>query len=703
MKKLAAVFAIAVLGPSLVLAWLATRSLRDQELIVHSQRTLLHQASSEALAGDLNAFLGEIRTFYGRLLEELIAEVGPAELAGNFDAIIRSRWSQAANGAAVTDDGRWINPPVTSTEPEVVRFLNDTRPFLQFEAASEFYIAPATSGKVVVVREISESDWLSTRRSRPETAQLEKQAIPRPEATAGTPQPAAAPMPAAAAAPAATASVPTAREDKVIAQQKVAVDGGIGSLEERPRVAEDSFAAAPPQAEGRQSSEGLKEAAARSRNVTPLGQLDQPEQSDQFDRLALAANNALADNPNRQALSSLDVSNGQLRETIAEGPEGAISRFVSDGLQILLWRRDPAAPGTIFWVQLSLDELKRDLSGIVRDAGGRPSEVSLALLDAGGQVVAQTSEGFTTDWRQPFVSTEVGEMLPHWEVAAYLIDPGAVARSARTARLTLWMLVPVALIAIGVGSALIIRDIGREMEYARQKTDFVSNVSHELKTPLTSIRMFSDLLSQKPDMSDGKRVEYSGIISREAARLSRLINNLLDFSRMERGEKRYRMESIDAREWIRETVETYRHQIESEGFRLVFRDGLGDGGATIRGDRDALSQVVLNLLSNAEKYGGDAREIAVETSRGDGTIDISVLDRGPGIPRRHVARIFDKFYRADDSLSSGIEGSGLGLTLARQIARAHHGDIEYSPRTDCGSRFAVRLPVCPPDSGKPNA
>ncbi|MCB1090564.1 MAG: hypothetical protein KDL87_03470, partial [Verrucomicrobiae bacterium] len=101
MKKLAAVFAVAVLGPSLVLAWLATRSLRNQEIVVHSQRALLHQGSSDALVSDLNTFLVDVRVFYGRLLEELLSEIGPEELSGNFDAIMRSRWSQAAVGAAV--------------------------------------------------------------------------------------------------------------------------------------------------------------------------------------------------------------------------------------------------------------------------------------------------------------------------------------------------------------------------------------------------------------------------------------------------------------------------------------------------------------------------------------------------------------------------------------------------------------------------
>lgn len=788
MKKLAAVFVLAVLGPSLVLTWLATRSLRDQEIVVHSQRALLHQGATDALAGDLNTFLGDVRIFYGRLLGDLIIEMGPDELSGNFDAIIRSRWSQAAIGATVTEDGRWLNPAITSTEPEVRRFLRDTQPFLLNEAASEVYVAPDTAGNVVVVKEIAESDWMSRSnpsirrrisesfRDRADTARSPDDSIGKlenerpPEMKSAGPPPMASPVPAASSAAVTasadsgasepvmkkqisdglTASAPgkpqaeTAGGGKVVAQRKVAADeyayrgrsnynqqrlepsqqtalpgvdsiaGNGGSGGGRMSQQGEAFsapvpataAAAPssPQAPATAAPQAVPPVGGnggnfynRSRTVTPVGQLGQLEQQGQYDRFVQAANDALAENPNRQQWSNLDVNTGQLREIMSDSPEGAISRFVTGGLQVLLWRRDPAAPGLIFWVQLNLDELKRDLTSIIRETGQRmgDSEVSLALLDASGQVVAQTKEGFAADWRQPFVATEVGELLPHWEVAAYLIDPRAVARSAQAARLTFWMLVPVLLIAITVGSVLIIRDIGREMHLARQKTDFVSNVSHELKTPLTSIRMFSDLLNNRPEMPDGKRIEYSGIISREAARLSRLINNLLDFSRMERGEKRYRKERFDAGAMIRETVENYRPQIESDGFQLSLNDGLnGDSPPSeIEGDRDALSQVLLNLLSNAEKYGGAAREIAVETRRMNGTVEIDVLDRGPGVSRKHAAKIFEKFFRADDSLSSGIEGSGLGLTLARQIAQAHGGDVEFSPRPGGGSRFTVRLPV----------
>ncbi len=164
---------------------------------------------------------------------------------------------------------------------------------------------------------------------------------------------------------------------------------------------------------------------------------------------------------------------------------------------------------------------------------------------------------------------------------------------------------------------------------------------------------------------------------------------------------------------INETVETYRPHLESNGFKLSCEwigpasAGTDDGGGQterlseaplipINGDRDALAQIVVNLLSNAEKYSGETKEILVQVARQNEPlphVDVRVLDRGLGVPGGCEEKIFEQFYRAHDSLSSGIQGSGLGLTLARRIARAHGGDVVYQARSSGGSCFVLRLPV----------
>src|SRR5262249_11788656 len=154
-----------------------------------------------------------------------------------------------------------------------------------------------------------------------------------------------------------------------------------------------------------------------------------------------------------------------------------------------------------------------------------------------------------------------------------------------------------------------VTDLRRQLTLARQKTDFVSNVSHELKTPLTSIRMFSELIAEGRVTDPARQRAYLGIITAEAARLSRLINNVLDFARLERGEKKYHFQKCDVGALARETAETFRPHFEANGF--AFECELPESPVLVSGDRDALAQIIVNLLSNAEKYSDDKKEIGL--------------------------------------------------------------------------------------------
>ena len=398
---------------------------------------------------------------------------------------------------------------------------------------------------------------------------------------------------------------------------------------------------------------------------------------------------------NSQQLSKIGSSEAEFRQLVGDSNEGMVSRFLENKLNVLTWYRSPRDRRYIFGAQLSLTRLKEGLKPIVQQLDpSLRSDIALALLDDSTKPVAISQAGFHGNWKRPFVASELGEDLPHWEMAIYLLNPGRIAASARNFKVLLGLLIYLLLLAIGVGGWLIVTYMNRQLTLARQKTDFVSNVSHELKTPLTSIRMFSELLAEDRVVAPEKRQSYLNIITAEASRLTRLINNVLDFSRMERGEKKYHFEQCDLIELVRHTVESYRPQLEASNFKL--RVALPDFPVRINGDRDTLAQVIVNLLSNAEKYSGDAKEIGVEievTREPLPHVDLRVLDRGPGVPRGSEEKIFEQFYRAHDSLSSGIQGSGLGLTLARQIARAHGGDVFYRPRDGGGSCFILRLPV----------
>jgi signal transduction histidine kinase len=397
--------------------------------------------------------------------------------------------------------------------------------------------------------------------------------------------------------------------------------------------------------------------------------------------------------------SKVVASEAEFRQLIGEANVGKLARFVDNKLNVLFWYRAPRDPRLVFGAQLGLARLVEGLQPLINEIEpALRDEVCVALLDDNARPVLLTHPGFRASWKRPFVATEIGETLPHWEVALYLLNPAKLTQSARTLKLTLGLLVGVLVLAIGIGSWLIVIDLNRQLTLARQKTDFVSNVSHELKTPLTSIRMFSELLAEGRVQDAAKRQSYLGIITAETARLTRLINNVLDFARLERGEKKYNFQSCDVVGMAREIAESYRPELEANGFQ--FTCDLPDSPLMVNGDRDALAQVMVNLLSNAEKYSDGRKEIALRIqSRTDPLpyVEVEVADRGIGVPEGCQEKIFEQFYRAHDSLSSGIQGSGLGLTLARQIARAHGGDVVYENREGGGSRFVLRLPLRPAD------
>jgi signal transduction histidine kinase len=380
------------------------------------------------------------------------------------------------------------------------------------------------------------------------------------------------------------------------------------------------------------------------------------------------------------SISNVLPAEAEFHQLIGTAMSGSVARFVGNELFVIFWHRTTTNPELVFGVEVDLSRFTKDFDHLILPDYDLAKTVCVALLDDKGKPIVTTTPKFVTNWRRPFVATEVGEVLPHWEIGVYLLNPSAANQVAATFQRSVGAVIVLLLGAIGIGSWLIWRDVGRQVRLARQKTDFVSNVSHELKTPLTSIRMFSELLANNPDPDRQKR--YSEIIVNESSRLTRLINNVLDFARMDRGETKYEMEVFDLNALVRETLTNFRPNFASEG--------VGLSPIPVLGNRDAIAQVLLNLLSNAEKYG--AGQIDVTTRRlPNGLATVQVCDRGPGVPPGSEKKIFEQFYRAHDSLSSGIQGAGLGLTLARQIARANGGDVSYEPRLGGGSQFSIKV------------
>ena len=620
MRKVALVFILAVFVPSLVLAWLAVRSLRDQQFILERQRSLLYQGVADALAREVDTFLTECQREFAINVDGLLAEHKPIQVASMFDDRLRANWNLAEVGFVVTLGGDLLcpSPPVDRVEARVFC---------------------ANNGTFLANRESAEVYWNPKFNAAPEQKQQLAQITPGQHI------------------------------------EQVPANTGVQNDKVENTWSSGNKSAYPPKGNFLNKSQ--------QRAVVP-------QQEGGFSKQT-------APQFNDENYSKLAPAETEFRQLIGDAADGTLARFVNNKLNVLFWHRSPLEQRMVFGAELSIPRLVSGLQTIMeRFEPAFREEICITLLDDKAKPVAVSRRDFQTNWKRPFVATEIGEALPHWEAAVYLIDPAALTRSADTLKWTLGLLISVLVLAIGVGSWLIVVDLNRQLALARQKTDFVSNVSHELKTPLTSIRMFSELLAEGRIADPAKQRSYLSIITAETARLTRLINNVLDFARIERGEKKYNFQKFDLAGLVRETAETFRPNLEANGFR--FECDIPESQLFVNGDRDALAQVVVNLLSNAEKYSDNKKDVTLRVTHRTSPlpyIEVTVADRGLGVPDGCAEKIFEQFYRAHDSLSSGIQGSGLGLTLARQIARAHGGDVVYEPHEDGGSCFCLRLPFQP--------
>ena len=297
------------------------------------------------------------------------------------------------------------------------------------------------------------------------------------------------------------------------------------------------------------------------------------------------------------------------------------------------------------------------------------------------------------------VRVQLGAELPHLSLvlANPLADPDPLDEviSERTRRHV--VLTSALAIALGLGLLATIRGAARARELARLKSDFVSTVSHELKTPLTSIRMFAEMLEQGVAQGDAqKQARYHGVIVQESQRLGLLIANLLDYAQIERGTRRYTTVREDIGQLARHAVTTFETLRGPEDPDPARRNKISitvspeAANVDVEVDRDVVVQAVLNLLANAVKYGGGVVDVEVGA---DATwAAIAVRDYGPGIPPAEQARIFREFYRAPEAYRAGVEGTGLGLALVKRHVEALGGTVSVSSTVGEGATFTIRLP-----------
>jgi signal transduction histidine kinase len=252
-------------------------------------------------------------------------------------------------------------------------------------------------------------------------------------------------------------------------------------------------------------------------------------------------------------------------------------------------------------------------------------------------------------------------------------------------------------LAAAAGGYVTTRSLMREMRVSRLQSDFVSAVSHEFRTPLTAVRHLSQLLARGRVSTDERRAEFYDLLVHESDRLHRLVEGLLNFARLEAGELHYRFEDVDPGPYLREIVADFRRDVTGRDVGVALT---GDDVALppIRADREVLGRVFWNLLDNAAKYSPDSPVVRVELEAGAGQVRVRVSDHGLGIPAVEQSLIFEKFVRGAAARAAGIKGTGIGLAMAREIVRAHGGDIAVDSTVGSGSTFTVMLPTAITDT-----
>jgi signal transduction histidine kinase len=300
------------------------------------------------------------------------------------------------------------------------------------------------------------------------------------------------------------------------------------------------------------------------------------------------------------------------------------------------------------------------------------------------------------------VERALAQPLASWRLR-YFPAPGELDRALEgSARRATWAGLLAVLLAVLGLAAYFLRESARELREARQRLSFVNQVSHELKTPLTNIRMYAELLEESLDEESVTEREHAAVIVSESQRLSRLIANVLSFGRQQRGKLVVRRSVGELDAAIRQLVEQFRPVFRERGLEVEL--DLRAAGAS-RFDADALGQIMGNLLSNVEKYAAGGKRVHIASERDGATARIRVTDGGPGIPARSRDDVFLPFVRLSGAVTDGVAGTGIGLSIARELARLHGGDLRLEPST-AGACFVVELaapPVTDPEDAEPSS
>ncbi len=398
---------------------------------------------------------------------------------------------------------------------------------------------------------------------------------------------------------------------------------------------------------------------------------------------------------------------------IARKHYGAKFRYLSDETEnepyLLAYWPLPDPQGKyvtgLLGLQIDLPRLRSRLFPAILKDLKVSEQIALAILSEKGDYVIGTEKIA----QAPAGAQNLKAPFDFWQVAIYMRHEAPAARHGDfRAALGIWG-IAILLLSILSGAYLFIRRARRAARLSRMKSTFVSNVSHELRTPLASIKMMAEMLelqvlaranASSNTNAQSRTEQYFGIIRRECDRLGRLIENVLNFAKIERGVAQYHFEFEDPGALLHMALDSFRPHAEAQGFTLTH--DIAEDLPELRLDADAFVQVMLNLFGNAAKYSAGQKEIHVRADHEGGRVAIAVADRGLGIPQQALRKIFQEFYRVDQRLNTERQGGlGLGLTLTKHIVEAHGGEIIAQSELGQGSTFTVYLPIPSSEASQP--